>query len=731
MTVHHYLATCPAGVGVMLAQELRALGAEEPVERPVGVSFSGDLALAYRVCLWSRLANRVILLLSRAEVDGADGLYQIVSDINWRIHLTEKSTFMVDFSGRASWMRNAQFGAQKIKDAVVDQFRAAGLGRPSVDLKLPDVRITARLAKGQVTLGIDLSGDSLHRRGYRLEGGLAPLKENVAAAALWAADWPSRARAGEVLIDPMCGSGTLLLEGALMALDRAPGLLREKFGFSHWLGHDALQWAAIRSEAEARAQSRSETLEIRGYDGDIQAVRRAQENIARLGLEGVVRISCKSLAEVKRPTHRAMPAGLLAMNPPWGERMGERNALVHLYSAIGDLMSREFVGWEGLVLTSDLSLGKAVGLRARKRRRMQNGRLELHCLHFTLSGDNHFRAIDQTVPPGDKNPAKVDGAERPITLSDGAKSLVNRIEKNLRRLKPWIKRDNVDCYRLYDRDIPEYSVAIDWYEGHLHIAEYQAPKAIPEDKAAAHLREVLDAVQVVFGIADRSSIALKTRSRQRGRGQYQRLGSDENRIIVREGAAKVLINLRDYLDTGLFLDHRPLRSWLGEQSKGKHFLNLFSYTGVATLHAALGGATTSTSVDTSTTYLEWFRANLALNGLSERQHRGVRADVRAWLQEDERVYDLIMLDPPSFSNSKGQADFDIQADHGGLIALAMARLNPQGGVLYFSTNRRKFELDPEVRATWVVEDMTAASIPPDFSRSARIHYCWRIAHPSA
>ena len=731
MTVHQYLATCPAGVGVLLVQELRALGAEELVERPIGVSFRGDLALAYRVCLWSRLANRVLLVLSSAEVDGPDGLYEYISGIHWRSHLTEKSTFMVDFSGRASWMRNAQFGAQKIKDAVVDQFRAAGVGRPSVDLKDPDVRITARLAKGRITIGIDLSGDSLHRRGYRLESGLAPLKENVAAAALWAADWPMRARLGEVLIDPMCGSGTLLLEAALMALDRAPGLLREKFGFTHWLGHDNSQWAAIRSDAEARSQATGSGLEIRGYDADIRAVRHAQENSARLGLEDVVRIRCKSLAEVKRPTHRAMPSGLLVTNPPWGERMGEKRSLPHLYSAIGDLMSREFIDWEGLVLTSDLSLGRAVGLRAHKRRRMLNGRLELHLLQFTLSTDNRFRAIDQTAQQSSAKHGETEEERQEIALSAGATSLANRIRKNLRRLKPWIKRDKIHCYRLYDRDIPEYSVAIDWYEGRVQVAEYQAPKAIPEDKAAAHLREVLDAVQVVFNIADRSSIAIKTRSRQRGRDQYQRLGSDENRIIVREGATKLFVNLRDYLDTGLFLDHRPLRHWLGAQSKGKHFLNLFSYTGVATLHAALGGATTSTSVDSSATYLEWFRANLALNGLSERQHRSVRADVRAWLQEDHRIYDVIMLDPPSFSNSRGQADFDIQADHAGLIGLAMARLNPRGGVMYFSTNRRKFEIDPAVQSAWVVEDVTTASIPPDFLRSNKIHHCWRIAHPPA
>jgi len=187
------------------------------------------------------------------------------------------------------------------------------------------------------------------------------------------------------------------------------------------------------------------------------------------------------------------------------------------------------------------------------------------------------------------------------------------------------------------------------------------------------------------------------------------------------------VNLHDYLDTGLFLDHRPLRSWLGSESKGRHFLNLFSYTGAATLHAALGGATTSTSVDTSATYLDWFQANLALNGLSDRQHRGVRADVRTWLAQESRQYDLIMLDPPSFSNSKGQDDFDVQRDHLPLLQLAMARLSPDGA-LYFSTNHRRFSLDPQAMEMWQVKDVTQSSIPEDFSRNPRIHCCWRVTH---
>ena len=720
---HSFLATCPAGVGVYLAQELEGLGAQQIVERPVGVSFEGGVGLGYRACLWSRMANRIILQLGAAPASSGDELYEATRGIDWTAHLGANGSLLVDFAGRSADIRNAQFGAQRIKDAIVDQFREKGLGRPSVDLKQPDVRVSARLSKGRLILGIDLSGESLHRRGYRLDGGVAPLRENIAAAALWAAGWPERSQRGEALLDPMCGSATLLLEGALMALDRAPGLSRQRFGFHGWVGYDEDQWRAVRSDAEERAVAvPANQLEIRGYDGDMQAVRRCQDNIGRLGLEDIVRIRCKDLAMVSRPTHRDLSRGVLVTNPPWGERMGQRDALPHLYNALGERMSEEFDNWLAVVLTSELSLGKALGLRANKRHRFHNGRLDLHCLQLQLGAENRFRTLQQEAERGSEGQSTV-----PRVLSQGGQMVANRLRKNLKRLTPWLRREDVTCYRVYDADIPEYAAAIDVYEGRLHIAEYAAPKEIPEQKAAERFAQLVEGARAVFEVGAAGEIAVKQRLRQKGRDQYQRLETTRERIVVREGRVKALVNLHDYLDTGLFLDHRPLRAWLGRDASGGHFLNLFSYTGVATLHAALGGATTSTSIDSSATYLEWFKANLALNGLSDRQHRGVRADVRDWLSEETRTYDLIMVDPPSFSNSKGQADFDVQRDHFSLLELAMARLS-DGGVLYFSTNHRKFVLDPAVQQTWQVQDVTQGSIPEDFSRNHRIHACWRLTH---
>ena len=723
MGMHRYTATCPAGVGVYLAQELAGLGAVDVVERPIGVQFSGDLGLAYRVCLWSRLANRVILDLGSHKADTGDAVYEASSELDWLSHIPAGQSLMVDFTGKSRDIRDAQFGALRIKDAIVDQHRTKGRARPDVDVKAPGLRIHARLNKGVLNLGIDLSGESLHRRGYRLDGGLAPLKENIAAAALWAANWPARSREGEALIDPMCGSSTLLLEGALMALDHAPGLARSRFGFDGWAGHDALQWRAIKSEAEERRESGLQTqVEIRGYDGDIQAVRRSQENIQRLGLEHLVRLRCKDLSSVSRPTHRDLSSGVLVVNPPWGERMGSVVSLPPLYNRLGQLMREEFEGWRGVVLTSQIELGKAIGLRASKKHRFHNGRLELHCLQFELDSGNTFRPLESQTEPR-RDVGKVSAVE----LTNGATMVANRLRKNYRRLKPWIERERISNYRLYDADIPEYAAAIDVYEGELHIAEYAPPKTIPDETASQRLDDVVLGALHYAALPSRDCIVVKRRQRQKGRDQYHKLAHTAERLIAHEGSIKAFVNLYDYLDTGLFLDHRPLRSWIAKEAKGRHFLNLFSYTGVATLHAAAGGAVTSTSVDASATYLEWFKANLALNGFSERQHRGVKSDARTWLISETRSYDLIMVDPPSFSNSKGQNDFDVQGDHENLIDLAMARLS-QAGVLYFSTNRRRFELAEGLFERWHVEDVTAQSIPEDFARNPRIHSCWRVTH---
>jgi 23S rRNA (guanine2445-N2)-methyltransferase / 23S rRNA (guanine2069-N7)-methyltransferase len=722
-----WLATCARGLAPILCRELQMLGAENVSEEAAAVRFSGSRATLYRACLWSRTASRILLPIGGGGAADADALYRLVLELPWHRLLADGASIAVDFHGTNAAIRDSRFGARRTKDGIVDQLRAAGLARPEVDPRAADLRIVLRLQGDRADVALDLSGDSLHRRGYRRGTGAAPMKETLAAAMLLRADWPELAARGDALIDPLCGAATLLIEGAFMAADRAPGLDRERYGFRGWRDHDPAQWAAIVADARARASRglASELPEIRGYDEDPRVIRRAEENIAAAGLSRQVRVAVKSLRQLRRPTHRPLERGLVVCNPPYGERLGRGADLAPLYRHLGELMSREFRGWKAAILTGDRELGRATGLRSHRQYALFNGRLPVTLLLFDLDVENRLRDAPTTADAGRTAPAAEPGGALASPLSDGALMFANRLRKNQRRLQRWLKRENISCYRLYDADMPEYAVAVDRYGDRLHVAEYRAPASVDAQAAAARLDEVRAALPQATGVpAER--IVFKTRERQRGAAQYDRHAARGEELEVREGDCRFYVNLTDYLDTGLFLDHRPLRLRIGREARGKRFLNLFCYTGTATVHAAVGGAAATTSVDLSNTYLAWLRRNLALNGLGESRHRFERADCPRWLREGEERYDIVLLDPPSFSNSARMADsFDVQRDHATLIGAAMERLEP-GGWLYFSTNRRRFRLDPGLAERFHCEDITEATLDVDFPRRPAPHRCWRL-----
>lgn len=720
-----WFASCPKGLEGLLFSELSALGGESLRETVAGCYFSGPAAMGYRACLWSRLANRILLPVANFPVSDSASLHAGVLSVDWSRYLRPTTRFVVDFSGENPAIRNTRYGAQVCKDAVVDFFEQSGQGRPEVSRRDADLRINVRLHRGNAAVSVDFGGGSLHQRGYRQEAGEAPLKENLAAALLLRADWPGVAARGGALIDPMCGSGTLLLEAAMMIADIAPGLARERWGFEALPFHDNRQWEALRRDAEARAGrgKARELPEIRGYDADQRVLRKAQANIERAGLQGVVRVSCKALADLRKPTHRPMDDGLLIVNPPYGERMGQRDSLRSLYAELGEVMLREFPGWVGAIFTSDKELGLATGLRSHKRYALYNGPLASTLLLFELSEGARLRPRGPGKPSADPDPEPSGEGE----LSAGAGMFANRLQKNRRRLERWARKAGVSCYRLYDADMPEYAVAVDRYEDHLHVAEYAAPAGVKPADAARRLAEIKQVLPQAMGVPQ-ASIHHKQRRRQRGAEQYQREDERGELLTVVEGGVKLLVNLSDYLDTGLFLDHRPLRSRIAAEARGKHFLNLFCYTATATVRAIAGGAASTASVDMSATYLDWARKNFAANGYSESDNPLIQADCVEWLGREGRCYDLILLDPPAFSNSKRmQGTLDIQRDHPALLESAMARLSP-GGVLYFSTNLRKFKLDVAVEQLGRVEDITSETIDVDFQRRGNIHHCWRIGH---
>lgn len=724
---HELILTCPKGLENLLLEEATALGLEEAREQTSAIRGEGSLEVAYRLCLWSRLANRVLLVLSRFPTENAETLYDGVRDVDWAEHLEATGSLAVEFSGNGSGIDNTHFGALKVKDAIVDSLRTASGERPSIDKIDPDLRVHLRLDRGQAVLSLDLSGHSLHQRGYRLQQGAAPLKENLAAAVLIRSGWPRIAAAGGALADPMCGVGTFLVEAAMIAADIAPNLRRERWGFSAWLGHVPAIWSRLHAEAQQRAEAglARPPLWIRGYEADPRLIQPGRNNIERAGLGNWIRIYQGDVGDFE-PRPDQNQKGLVICNPPYGERLGDEASLLYLYQNLGERLRQACLGWEAAVFTGAPDLGKRMGIRSHKQYAFWNGALPCKLLLFKVeldqfvTGQRPGSAVTQQVAPV----AEAKPAPERARLTEGGQMFANRLQKNLRTLGKWARREGIECYRLYDADMPEYALAIDLYRDWVHVQEYAPPRSIDPEKAQARLYDALEAIPQALGVP-RERVVVKRRERQSGTRQYERQASQGQFLEVSEGGVKLLVNLTDYLDTGLFLDHRPLRLRIQREAAGKRFLNLYCYTATATVHAAKGGARSTTSVDLSRTYLDWARRNLSLNGLSDRQ-RLEQGDVMAWLEADRNEYDLVFIDPPTFSNSKRmEGVFDVQRDHVALLDLAMARLAP-GGALYFSNNFRKFVLDAGITERYQVEEITAATLDEDYKRNTRIHRAWKL-----
>jgi 23S rRNA (guanine2445-N2)-methyltransferase / 23S rRNA (guanine2069-N7)-methyltransferase len=729
--------TCPKGLEALLAEEAAALGLEEVREHTSAIRGFADMQTAYRLCLWSRLANRVLLVLSRFAMKDAEDLYDGILAVDWHEHLLPTGSLAVEFSGQGSGIDNTHFGALKVKDAIVDKLRNAAGDRPSIDKLNPDMRVHLRLDRGEAVLSLDLSGHSLHQRGYRLQQGAAPLKENLAAAILIRSGWPRIAAAGGALTDPMCGVGTFLVEAAMIAADIAPNLKRELWGFSAWLGHVPAIWQRLHAEALERAEIglAKPPLWIRGYEADPRLIQPGRNNVERAGLSSWIKIYQGELATFEpRPDHNQ--TGLVICNPPYGERLGDEASLLYLYQNLGERLRQACLNWEAAIFTGAPDLGKRMGIRSHKQYAFWNGALPCKLLLIKVSPEQFVTGERRTPEQRqvEREQLAIDGpSSEPVAapvvaelarLSEGGQMFANRLQKNLKLLGKWARREGVECYRVYDADMPEYAVAIDLYGDWVHVQEYAAPRTIEPEKAQARLFDALAAIPQALGV-DKSKVVVKRRERQSGTKQYTRQAAQGVFREVNEGGVKLLVNLTDYLDTGLFLDHRPLRLRIQKEAAGKRFLNLYCYTATATVHAAKGGARSTTSVDLSKTYLDWARRNLALNGFSDK-NKLEQGDVMAWLEADRNEYDLIFIDPPTFSNSKRmEGIFDVQRDHVQLLDLAMTRLAP-GGVLYFSNNFRKFILDEGLAARYGVEEISAKTLDPDYARNPKIHRAWRL-----
>jgi 23S rRNA (guanine2445-N2)-methyltransferase / 23S rRNA (guanine2069-N7)-methyltransferase len=730
MPTYSLFATTPKAMEDILAAELQTLGITHIKAAMAGVSFQGDLETAYRACLWSRTANRILLVLDTFTVKNAQDLYDGVQQTDWFEHINPEDTLAVTFSAKNSVaIDNTHFGALKVKDAIVDQMRAKFDTRPSVDTERPNIRINIYLNGETAQLSLDLSGASLHRRGYRDTTIQAPIKENLAAALLLRCGWPKIAAHNGSLIDPMCGSGTLLLEAAMLAADYAPGLLRDYFGFTGWKKHDAHCWRKLCQEAEQRKKIGLAKLPvIVGFELDKHTVNIALKHIANAGLQHKIHVERRDIRDAAPA--ESWPAGLVICNPPYGERLGDQEATAELYKQLGETLKTRFIGWQAAVIISDPELGFRLGIRSQKPITVFNGALECKLLRLNIEERAFF--IPKARSQQERVAHVTETSAQTSADDTGAAMFANRLQKNLKKLSKWAQKNAVHCYRVYDADLPEFAVAVDIYQGDetwVNVQEYAPPKSIDPHKADQRLAGLLAELPKVLGVP-RENVILKIRAKQRNTDQYEKHGDSGQFHIVEEGGCKLRVNFTDYLDTGLFLDHRPIRLLIQKQASGKRFLNLFAYTGSATVHAAVGGARATTTVDLSNTYINWAKANLALNKTGG-EHEFIQADCLEWLateaaQPTPRQYDLIFLDPPTFSNSKRMDEvFDIQNDHITLINDTL-KLLAAGGVLYFSTNFRRFKLDSEALSGLTIADITLATIPEDFARDPKIHYCWRI-----
>lgn len=720
------IASCPRGLADLLVLELAACGAAGIRERTTGVSFQGTLECAYRVCLESRTANRLFLEIASFNASTTEEFYAEVRRIDWTQHLGPQATLACDFSGQHPQITHTHFGALKLKDAICDGLRAWAGFRPDVQRDRPDVRVHAHANGAQVTVSIDLAGESLHRRGYRGAAGEAPLKENVAAGILLRAGWPQLAADGGGFLDPMCGSGTLVIEAALIAAQRAPGLGRDYFGFLGWRGHDPALWARVQSAARAQVRELPPAhVPLRGIDRDAASIRAAVENAQRAGIAHWVHFANGLLAQAQ-PQPGESP-GLVATNPPYGIRMEDLAGARVAHRELGIMLREQFQGWHAAVFTGTPELGLELGIRARRTHTLWNGAIECRLLRLTVEAGS-FREVGQ----------KRTGLTADVQLSTapGARMFANRLAKNLKRLDSWARDQGVFNVRLYDADMPEYALAIDRYgilgeagpEDWLYVQEYEAPASIDPEAVRRRRNEALSVLSEVTGVPG-ARIRVRLRRKQSGAAQYHKLESQAVFHMAREAAQRFWVNFDDYLDTGLFLDHRITRERLGQQSSGRRFLNLFCYTATATVHAAAGGARASTSVDLSRTYLQWARRNLELNNIPREPHELVQADCRQWLEDAVAAaqrYDLVFLDPPTFSNSKRmQGVLDVSRDHSTLIELCTQLLD-RDGLLVFSTNAQRFKLDESITERYAVTDISRATIALDYERNPRIHRCFEI-----
>ena len=743
------IITCADGLEAPLQIELSSFGIASEIKSTGRLAVTGSLRDLYTICLWSRVASRVLMLIKRkninTEYDVAEQLYGLAKSVNWTEQFGLEQTFAIRLSVDKRVAVSQQFAMLRIKDAIADTFNEIYDSRPNVDSKNPDFSVFATVNDKQAELYLDLSGTSLHRRGYRVAMTEAPLKENLAAALLYSAGWHKKTDAGNApfynaLIDPMCGSGTFIIEALLMHCDYAVGIDKaaNQFGFYQWQHHDEALWKQMIDDAQTRFREALEIINeqpdtlplVLGFDADSGAILATEKNLIAAGLQDLLPLLDLETRALNQLSHVLKPLAddgrlsnpLVITNPPYGERLGDEEMIKPLYQALGLILQDSFAG-SGVnpmlgILAANVEQVDILPIKEPKTLRCHNGAITVYFRYGTLIAGQTGSLISRFE-------------KREIAVEEG-QDFINRLQKNLGKLKRLASKDTVSNIRVYDADLPDFKVAIDLYGDYVHVQEYAPPKTIPVETAKKRFNLALMGIREVLNI-NREQVFIKTRARQSGNDQYSKQGSSEKRgkfYVARENGAYLYVNFTDYLDTGLFIDHRNMRARIKDNSRGKSVLNLFAYTCTASVHAALAGAKKVTSVDLSQNYLDWGKQNFALNGLnvSSNKYQFVAADIFEWIKGNTEQFDIIFIDPPTFSNSKKfQGTFDVQRDHAALINRAMNRLTSDG-VLYFSNNFTRFELDEQLTERYDIIDITPQTIGFDFNIKKPIHQSFEIRH---
>lgn len=738
-----FFASCLAGLEPFLADELHGLGVRRTRALSGGVSFFATGETALRACLWSRLASRITLVVDRVPADDADALYEGVCAIGWERYIRRSATLAVHARGSNDQLRNTTFTALKVKDAVVDSLRASWGARPDVDPEDPDVRIDVSVRARKATISLDLVGESLYRRTYLEDEAKGPLSHAVAlsSALLALCGWDASCSKGGTLLDPQCADGVLVCEAALAAADAAPGLARAAWGFEGLSLFEDETWDDLLAEADERLDAGLEALgasaskRIVGAVGSQRRLAAARKRLARAGAASAVELV---LADEEGSVASDAAAALSRRHPltiasalPFPEDFATAANAKAAYSAFARCVGAAPDDAVVAVSGGDATIDAAFQGEPARVVQLGHGRIAQEARLFKGQvAQSHTIVI----------PDSVGGAGHVVAVMDEhADQFAARLRKNLRERRKWAARNAISCYRIYDADLPDFSVAIDVYEGEhegvqgrfLHIAEYAPPASVDEARARRRFGDVLTIAPVVCETLPAYTFS-KVRRRDKGGRQYRQ---DERLPFVvktRENGLSFEVDLNGYLDTGLFLDHRSTRALVGSLAHDARFLNLFAYTGTATVHATAGGARSTCTVDLSQTYLDWARRNMSANGFDGGAHAFVKADVMTWITEARRSgkrFDLIFVDPPTFSNSKsmGKRTWDVQRDHVELL-IGVSRLLSERGVAVFSCNLRSFKPDSAQLERYgvVLEDITAKTIPHDFERNPKIHHCYLV-----